>query len=585
MEIAIVLSLLALAIIAFSTEKISVDIVAMICVITLVVTGILTAKEAFAPFGSDFLIMLASIFVVSSAIDSSGILEALSAQLLRMNKTGRRRLVLPIMTITAFLSAFMNNTTVTALMINPAMAIARKSRLSFSRVLMPVAFASIVGGTCTLIGTSTNIAVNAYLEKNGYPTLGMFDFTVLGVIMVVITLLFFAVIGHRMLPKRGNQELTNNYGIRSYLSEIQVLENSALINQVVHKSDLAKMGFEILGIMRDGRQFSPGPNITFEAGDQVLVKGLVKNLMEVRNTKDISIMADGLDFYSKRNETLKLREIVLPGRSDLAGSTISEIDFRRKYSMLVVAVNREGKQIINTLRDFKLEVGDMLLVQGTEEAFANLKSHHDMVVLGEHEPVVRNLKKGYLTIALFLIAIILASFEIISTGIAFLSAAVMAMLTKAIKPEDAYKTIEWRLLVLIAGMTAFGTAMTNTGADKFLADLVVKICEPIGNNGIFLGFMILTVILTQPMSNAAAALVVLPVALKAAETVHVNPMTFAVGVMLSASVSLVTPFEPSCILVYGPGKYKFVDFVKLGGIITILLMIVIYFGVPLLWPM
>jgi di/tricarboxylate transporter len=585
MEIAIVLSLLALAIIAFSTEKISVDIVAMICVITLVVTGILDAKEAFAPFGSDFLIMLASIFIVSSAIDSSGILEALSARLLRMGKTGRRRLVLPLMAITSFLSAFMNNTTVTALMINPAMAIARKSRLSFSRVLMPVAFASIVGGTCTLIGTSTNIAVNAYLEKNGYATLGMFDFTILGVIMVVITFFFFAIIGHRMLPKRGNQELTNNYGIRSYLSEIQILEKSPLINQVVHNSDLSKMGFEMLGIVRDERQFSPGPNISFEAGDLVLVKGLVKNLMEVSNTKGISIMADGLGFYTQRNETLKLREIVLPGRSDLAGSTISEIDFRRKYSMLVVAVNREGKQIINTLRNFKLEVGDMLLVQGTEQAFANLKSHHDMVVLGEHEPVVRNLNKGYITITLFLVAIILASFEIISTGIAFLGAAVMAMLTKAIKPEDAYKNIEWRLLVLIAGMTAFGTAMTNTGADKFLADLVVKICEPIGNNGIFLGFMILTVILTQPMSNAAAALVVLPVALKAAETVHANPMTFAIGVMLSASVSLVTPFEPSCILVYGPGKYKFIDFVKLGGIITILLMIVIYFGVLMLWPM
>jgi di/tricarboxylate transporter len=208
-----------------------------------------------------------------------------------------------------------------------------------------------------------------------------------------------------------------------------------------------------------------------------------------------------------------------------------------------------------------------------------------MVVLSEHEPVVRNQKKGYLTISFFLVAILLASFEIIPTSVAFLVAAILALLTKAIKPEEAYKHIEWRLLVLIAGMTAFGTAMTNSGADKFLAELVVQIFKPIGIKGVFLGFMILTVILTQPMSNAAAALVVLPVALKAAETLNVNPMTFAVGVMLSASVSLITPFEPSCILVYGPGKYKFVDYVKIGGIITVLLMIVIYFGVPILWPL
>ncbi len=585
MEIAIVLVLLALAIIAFSTEKISVDIVSMICVITLVVTGIINVKEAFAPFGSDFLIMLASIFIVSSAIDSSGILEVFSARLLRMGKTGRRRLVLPIMTITGVLSAFMNNTTVTALMVNPVMAIARKSNLSFSRVLMPVAFASIVGGTCTLIGTSTNVAVNGYLQEKGYPALGMFDFSILGLIMLVITLVFFAVIGHRMLPKRDNEELTAGYGIRSYLSEIQVLQGSSIIGQLVHNSNLTKMGFEIIALKRDNRPFAPGPNITFEENDVVLVKGNVKHLMEIKNIGGINIMEDGLEFYQQQNQVLKLREIVLPGRSDLAGSTIADISFRRKYSMLVLAINREGKQILNSIRNVELEVGDMLLVQGTEEAFTTLKNHHDMVVLSEHEPVIKNLKKGYLTISFFLLAIILASFNLVPAGIAFLGAAVLAMLTKSIKPDDAYKNIEWRLLVLIAGMTAFGTAMTNSGADKFLAEVVVDVCKPLGNSGIFLGFMILTVILTQPMSNAASALVVLPVALKAAETLHLNPMTFAVGVMLSASVSLITPFEPSCILVYGPGKYKFGDFVKIGGILTILLMAVIFFGVPMLYPM
>lgn len=386
------------------------------------------------------------------------------------------------------------------------------------------------------------------------------------------------------MPKRGSEENVNNYGVRSYLSEIVIRHNSSLIGQVVHESDLSKMGFEVLGIIRDKRQFAPGPNMNFSDGDLVLVKGDVKNLVNVKNAKGIDIMADALSFYDQGVDLLKLKEVVIAGRSDLAGKTIGEIDFRRRYGMLVVAINREGQHIVNAIKDYSLEVGDMLLVQGSEDSFNNLGSHHDMVVLGEHTAPVRNLKKGYLTIGLFLVAIILASFSIIPTGIAFLSAAVLAMLTKSIRPEDAYNNIEWRLLVLIAGMTAFGTAMTNSGADKYLAEIVVDICKPIGVNGIFLGFMILTVILTQPMSNAAAALVVLPVALSSAETLHVNPMTFAIGVMLSASVSLITPFEPSCILVYGPGKYKFSDFVKVGGIVTILMMIVIYFGVPMLWP-
>ena len=477
MEITIVLVLLLLAIIAFSTEKISVDVVAMICVITLVLTGIIDAKEAFAPFGSDFLIMLASIFIVTGAIDQSGILEAMSTKLLREGKTGRRRLMLPIMFVTSIFSAFMNNTTVTALMVNPVMAVARRANISFSKVLMPVAFASIVGGTCTLIGTSTNVAVNAYLEKNGYPTLGMFDFVILGVIMVILTIVFFALIGHRLLPKRGSEENVNNYGVRSYLSEIVIRHNSSLIGQVVHESDLSKMGFEVLGIIRDKRQFAPGPNMNFSDGDLVLVKGDVKNLVNVKNAKGIDIMADALSFYDQGVDLLKLKEVVIAGRSDLAGKTIGEIDFRRRYGMLVVAINREGQHIVNAIKDYSLEVGDMLLVQGSEDSFNNLGSHHDMVVLGEHTAPVRNLKKGYLTIGLFLVAIILASFSIIPTGIAFLSAAVLAMLTKSIRPEDAYNNIEWRLLVLIAGMTAFGTAMTNSGADKYLAEIVVDIFQ------------------------------------------------------------------------------------------------------------
>lgn len=585
MEIAIVLTLLALAVIAFSTEKISVDIVAMSCVILLVVTGIIDAKEAFAPFGSDFLIMLASIFIVTSAIDSSGVMETWSARLLRGKTTNQYKMIFPVISITSFFSAFMNNTTVTALMVNPVMAFARKSKISFSKVLLPVSFASIVGGTCTLIGTSTNVAVNAYLEKNNYPTLGLFDFSLLGIIMVVITLAFMLLIGIKMLPDRSEEEITAAYGIRSYLSEIMITPGSPLIRQVAHQSDLVKMGFEIMAVIRDNRQFAPGPNIDFESGDLVLVKGELKNLLAVKQTKGIEIMADILGFYKDNHKGLKLKEMVVPGRSNLAGQCIKDIDFRRKYSMYIVAVHREGRNIINRISDIELEVGDMLLVQGTEDAFSNLRNHHDLVILNEHEPVVKDIRKGYMTIAFFTGAIILASFNIIPTGVAFLCAAVMAMLTKAVKPEEAYNNIEWRLLVLIAGMTAFGTAMTNSGADKFLAEMVVDICSPIGVSGILFGFMLLTVLLTQPMSNAAAALVILPVALKAAESLQVNPMTFAVAVMLSASVSLITPFEPSCILVYGPGKYKFADFVKVGGLLTILLMGVIFIGVPMLWPL
>ena len=587
MEIAIVISLLLLAILAFSTEKISVDIVAMSCVLVLVLTGILDYKEAFAPFGSDFIIMLASIFVVTSAIDSSGVLEFWTARLMKKPKRNQMGLIMPMISITSLFSAFMNNTTVTALMINPAMAIAKKSGINYSKILLPLAFASIVGGTCTLIGTSTNVAVNAYLSKNNMPSFGMWDFTWIGIIMVIVTLIYMAFIGVRILPKRHNGDLTIAYGVREYLSEIKILNNSPLIGQVIHNSEISKMGFSVLAVIRGDRQFSPGENISFREGDIALVKGEMKNLLAVKNTKGIDIVEDTDDFYGQNQKGLKLTEIVIPGRSNLAGSTIAEIDFRRKYGMGVMAINREGKHIIDQLQNIELEVGDMLLVQGTPESFSNMRSHHDLVVLQEHIPVKKDLWRGYFALGFFALAIIISSIQYfhVHVSVAFLASAVLSMIVGAVKPEDAYKNIEWKLLVLIAGMTAFGTAMANSGADKYLAGLIVDWFGSLGPQGIMFGFMILTVLLTQPMSNAAAALVVLPVALQAAETLQVNPITYAVAVMLSASVSLITPFEPSCILVYGPGKYKFIDFIKVGGILTLILIGIIYFCVPMTWPL
>ena len=330
MEIFIVLALLVLAIIAFSTEKISVDIVTMTAVLLLVLTGILDYKEAFAPFGSDFIIMLASIFIVTSAIDSSGVLEHWTSKLMRRSGGSQMKLIMPMISITSAFSAFMNNTTVTALMINPAMAIAKKSGINFSKILLPLAFASIVGGTCTLIGTSTNVAVNAYLSKNGYEAFGMWDFTLIGVIMVIVTLVYMATVGVRMLPNRHNGDLTAEYGVREYLSEIKILSGSSLIGQVIHDSEISRMGFNVLAVIRGDRQFAPGPNISFREGDIVLVKGAMQQLLKVKNTKGIDIVADTLDFYQPNEKALKLTEVVVPGRSDLAGSTIAEIDFRRK---------------------------------------------------------------------------------------------------------------------------------------------------------------------------------------------------------------------------------------------------------------
>lgn len=584
MGVAVVLILLVLAVIAFVSEKVPVDVVSASLLILLVVTGIITPKEAFTPFGSDFIIMLAAIFVVTTAIDSSGILESWSMMLMRKNKGVPKHFLFPLVTITSIFSAFMNNTSVTAMMINPAMTIARRMGISNSKVLMPLAYASIVGGTCTLIGTSTNVAVNAYLSTNGYPTLGMFDFTAIGIVMVVITIIYLSVIAVRILPDRKPEVLTTGYGLREYLCEIVIRDNAVIADQTVANSMLTSLGFQVLSITRNNRQFVPGPNVRIEVDDVLLLKGKVEQLLHIRSISGVDVKADIPDFNTL-DKSVHLQEVVIPGRSGLAGQSLSEADLRRNYGMTILAIHRQGKNIIDTPENTILEVGDMLLVQIDEKRLRNPETHSDLVILADHESKSSNTRRGYIMLGIFILAVICSSLDLLPVSIAFLAAAVIGVLIKAIQPEDIYKSIEWKLLVLIGGMSAFGTAMINSGADKFLAGIVVDLAGPLGGEGIVAGFMILTVLLTQPMSNAAAALVVLPVALSAATIQQLNPLTFAVAVMLSASVSLITPFEPSCILVYGPGKYKFADYLKTGGLLTLILMVCIYFGTLMLWPL
>jgi di/tricarboxylate transporter len=252
---------------------------------------------------------------------------------------------------------------------------------------------------------------------------------------------------------------------------------------------------------------------------------------------------------------------------------------------VVLAVNRAGQTLRDKISHIELRLGDLLLVQGTPDRIRYIRQVHDLAILGEFTPVMFRFKRGMLTVGLFMLAVLIGSLELAPLSVCFLTAAVLTVLTKAMTVEQAYGSIDWRLLILIGGMSAFGLAMEKTGASSFLAGLITDWLSPFGKTAILTGFVLLTILLTQPMSNAAAALVVLPIALETAEALGANPRSFAIGVMLAASVSLITPFEPSCILVYGPGRYKFSDFFKTGSVLTLILLVIIVLLVPVFWPL
>lgn len=587
MDAWIVIGLLVVAVVAFASEKISVDLVTLGMLCVLVLCRILKADQAFAGFGDRVIILLAAIFVIGAALRETGVLDAMGSVLAQLFGKQPKRFLAIMMLIVGAVSAFMNNTTVTAVFLGPVMGLARRLHIPPSRLLMPLAFASLLGGTCTLIGTSTNVAVSGAMKKLGLAPLGMFEFAQVGLAILVVGIGYMVFVGARMVPERDKAAADAGKDvIREYLAEVVVLQNSPLIGQEAFDSDFSALQFQVMKIRRGGQQHDVTPSLRFEEGDVVLVAGKVENLIKVKQIEGLDILEDvTLRSSGVEAREVTVAEVVLTTRSGLVGQSLRESRFRQRTGLSVLALMRGDRSLMHHMADERLRAGDLMLLQGPGERFRSFEEDNEMVLITEHLFSVQMQKRGLWLLGAFALAVLLSSLELVPDTIAFVIVAMLAVLTKCIKLDTAYANIDWRLLILIGGMMAFGEAMKVSGAASMVADAITGWLQPYGVFAVFAGFCLLTIVLTQPMSNAAAALVVLPVAMQAAAGMGANQRAFALGVMLSASASMLTPFEPSCILVYGPGKYRFADFLKVGGGMTLVLLLVVLGLVPWIWPL
>jgi len=578
--------LLVVAVVLLSLEYWSVDVVGILLMLSLVLTRIITPDQAMSSFGHGALVMIGSCLVMSGAIIQTGVANRLGVFISSISGDSQLRFFLLNLVAVTTVSAFINNVAATAIFVPIVMAVARRKKWSPSKFLLPVAYGSILGGTCTLIGTSTNVAVSGQLPLYNLPPFGLFEFLPIGLSIALIGIVYMTTIGRKLIPDRVGEDLVKDYHLKEYLTEITVSPSSALAGQTLRESDLQdRFDVTILGIMRQGRHLLfPHQEERFQVNDLVLLEGKLEHILHLKEQTGAEIRAekDRRDFVSTE---VKMIEVMVSPTSDLTGKTIVEVGFRQRFDLNVLAIYRQGESLVDKLGSIHLMVGDTLLVQGEAQNIAELRSTQDLIVLGEALVTNYRRRKATWAMVIFFGAIGLGGTGLLPISITFLMGAVLMVMTGCLSTQQAYENIEWRVLFLIAGMYSMGLAMESSGAAKFLAETIVNLLGSFGALTILAAFFWITVVLTQPLSNAAAALLVLPTAMSAAHQLGTNPRTFAMMVCIAASVSLVTPFEPSCILVYGPGKYQFLDFMKSGAVLTLLIFFICMLVIPTYWPL
>lgn len=601
-EILYVLALLLLALALFAWDRLSVDVVALLMLLCLTLPGplakvlplpagfekkMLTAEEALAGFGDNTIIVLISLFVLTAGAVKTGVVERLGLRLASLGGKSPRRLTWFILIAVTTISAFFSNTVTTAVFLPIAIGAARRADIPISKLLMPMAFASILSSPVTLISSSTNMLVSGMLPRYGLERIGFFEMAPAGIGITVVGMLYLMFLAPKLVPDRLRGEMTDRYDLRKYLSEVIITPNSRLAGKTLEESRLGSaMNLNVVGIIRGGKRIlAPGPRVGLQEGDVLILEGKAEDILLVKDTEGVEIKPEvklsDPDLVSE--DTRMVEAMVLP-RSQLVGRTLQEAGFRERTGLTVLAIHSAGgTDTVEKISRKRLRESDVLLLQGTRRDLDRLP-RHDLLPLEDvsaHHPRSR---KGRIAAAIFLSAVALGASGALPLAIAFLAGGVALILTRCLTPEEAYEAVDWRMMVLIGAMIAFGEAMTKTGTATFVSQLIVDNVRQLGAMGILASFFLFTVLLTQPMSNQAAALVILPVALQVANQTGINPRTIVMVVTFAASCSFMTPLEPSCVLVYGPGRYKFFDFTKVGGILTLIVFVFSMLLIPVFWP-
>jgi di/tricarboxylate transporter len=589
LPIILLLVIIGVALILFSTEWLPPDVTALGVLVTLVILGLVPLENAFDGFGSDTVILLLGLLIMTAALMRTGVVEMASRKLLDVISNRPRGLMPTIMVAVGGLSAFINNTAAAAFFLPVILGVSQRAKISASRLLMPMAFAAILASSVTLIGTSTNLVVSGLMTQHGMQPIGMFELTPVGIPILITGIIYMLFIGQRLIPQRAAQEnLTDKFNLRPYLAELRILPGSLLDGNTLAESHIGRdFDLVVLAVIREGqRRFDPPADTVLHEGDALIVEGSSEAILKIKDATGIDIQAD-MKFSDSdfQNEELLLAEVVLLPGSPFIGRTPKNLRMRERYWVQILAINRQRGVIYSKIADSRLQLGDVLLLQGDAKQILGLQSENTFDVLGKVDTMRYNRRQAGSVIAIFIGCIVIGSLKLIPLPTAMLVGAFLVFVARCISPDDAYRQVDWKVLILIGCMLSLGTAMQFTGTAEYLAAQLSSLVGATHPLWLLTGFFVLTVLLTQPMSNQAAAAVVIPVAIQTALQLGLNPRTFTMMIAIAASTSFLTPLEPACLMIYGPGRYRFMDFVRVGGLLTIVVYILAIVLTPILWPL
>ena len=588
MDLLITFAIILVGVFLFVKDYFSIDTTSILIMVMFIVAGVLSPEEGFSGFNHPATITLGCIFVVSSGVFSSGILDGLSYKIIKLAKIHYSIALIVFCVISALFSAFINDTAVVALLLPIALTVCRETNIAPSRLLMPISFAALFGGTCTLIGTSTNILVSSYAKKYGLEEFGMFEFSGAAICLLAVGFIYIFIIGPILLPKNrgGDKEFTKS--AETYITELFVEDNCEDVDEFLGKTTLVnEFNVNVLSILRNGvLKHNFGLDTRILKGDILKILAPPSTMSRLLDHRGYSIkgnkrMKKAEDEYQSFN----LYEVIIPFGSSLSENSLKGINFRRQYNSSVIAIRQRGEIKYDKLTHITLKEGDMLLILGQEEDINNLESNKLVVRLSEYIKKKTNYKKAIPAVLIGIGVVVAASLNLTTILISAMIGALLMVVLGILKPIEAYKAVEWKVIFMMAGVLSMGTALEKTGGATLIAQYIQ---ETLGQYNAYITLSLIyliTFISTNLISSKATAALMAPIVISLSQVMQISERPFLVAVMFACSLTFMTPMSyPTNTMVYAPGNYKFNDFLKMGTPLNLLIWIAASVVIPYFFP-